>query len=76
MTLKKDAKFEKELTGGLENDLRNLANFDLSIWKSQNWDFDLKRSKIWREIDLSFQNWHEEFDKFDPSTRKSKTWAL
>ena len=20
--------------------------------------------KIWREIDLSFQNWHEEFDKF------------
>ena len=20
--------------------------------------------KIWREIDLSFQNWHEEFDEF------------
>ena len=22
--------------------------------------------KIWREIDLSFQNWHNEFDKFWP----------
>ena len=22
--------------------------------------------KIWRGIDLSFQNWHEEFDKFWP----------
>ena len=23
--------------------------------------------KIWREIDLSFQNWHEEFDEFWPN---------
>ena len=27
MTLKGDAKFEEKLTCGLENDMRNLANF-------------------------------------------------
>ena len=40
MTLKSDAKFEKKLTCGLENDMRNLANFLKSIGKCQNWDFD------------------------------------
>ena len=28
MTLKTDAKFEEKLTCGLENDRRNMANFD------------------------------------------------
>ena len=27
---------------------------------------------IWRRINSSFQNWHKEFDKFDPRTRKSQ----
>ena len=40
MTLKSDAKFEEKLTCGLENDMRNLANFHLSTRKCQNWDFD------------------------------------
>ena len=40
MTLKSDAKFEEKLTCGLENDMRNLANFHQSIQKCQNWDFD------------------------------------
>ena len=40
MTLKSDAKFEEKLTCGLENDLRNLANFHQSTRNSQNWDFD------------------------------------
>ena len=40
MTLKSDAKFEKILTDGLENDRRNSANFHQSTRKSQNWDFD------------------------------------
>ena len=40
MTLDSDAKFEEKLTCGLENDMRNLANFHQSTWKSQNWDFD------------------------------------
>ena len=40
MTLKSDAKFEEKLTCGLENDMRNLANFYQNTQKSQNWDFD------------------------------------
>ena len=40
MTLKSDGKFEKKLTRGLENDMRNLANFHQSTQKSRNWDFD------------------------------------
>ena len=33
--------------------------------------------KIWREIDLSFQNWHEEFDEFWPKHLKvSKIFIL
>ena len=38
MTLKNDAKFEQKMTCGLENNMRNLANFHQSTWKSQNWD--------------------------------------
>ena len=38
--LKSDEKFEKKLNCGLENDMRNLANFHCSTGKSQNWDFD------------------------------------
>ena len=30
MTLESDAKFEEKLTFGLENNMRNLANFDQS----------------------------------------------
>ena len=40
MTLEHDAKFEEKLTCGLENDMRNLANFHQGIRKSQSWDFD------------------------------------
>ena len=33
--------------------------------------------KIWRGIDLSFQNWHKEFDKFWPEHSKvSKSFTL
>ena len=40
MTLRSDAKLEEKLTCGLENDMRNLANFHQSTQKCQNWDFD------------------------------------
>ena len=40
MALKSNAKFEEKLTCGLENDMRNLANFHQSTRKCQNWDFD------------------------------------
>ena len=39
MTPESDAKFEEKLTCGLENDMRNLADFQQSTRKSQNWDF-------------------------------------
>ena len=40
MTLKSDTKYEEKLTCGLENDMRNLANFQQSTRKTQNWDFN------------------------------------
>ena len=40
MILRSDAKFEEKLTCGLENDMRNSANFRQSTQKCQNWDFD------------------------------------
>ena len=39
MTTKGDAKFEEKLTGGLKNEIRNLANFHISRRKSQNLHF-------------------------------------
>ena len=39
MTLKSDPKFEEKPTRGLKNDMRNLAKFQQSTQKCQNWDF-------------------------------------
>ena len=39
IALEYDAKFEEKPTCGLENDMRNLANFHQSTQNSQNWDF-------------------------------------
>ena len=39
MTLERGAKFTEKLTCGLENNMRNLANFHQSMQNSQNWDF-------------------------------------
>ena len=39
MTLKSYAQFEEKLTCGLENDMKNLANFLQSTWKCKNWGF-------------------------------------
>ena len=33
MRLESDAKFEEKLTCGLENNMRNFANFHQSTWK-------------------------------------------
>ena len=33
MTIESDGKFEEKLTCGLENNMRNLANFHQSTWK-------------------------------------------
>ena len=39
MRLERDPKFEEKLTCGLENDMRNLANFHQGTRNSQSWDF-------------------------------------
>ena len=62
MTLESDAKFEEKLTCGLENDMRNMANFHQSTWKSQNWDFDgillSKVENVWAEnLQGSYVSW-------------------
>ena len=77
MTLKSDAKFEEKLSCGLENDM---TNFLQSNEKSQNWGFQANNlygsydkeewCKILKGIYLSFQNWHEEFEKFWPKHSK------
>ena len=41
MTLKGDAKFKRELTLGLKNEIRNLVNFHASSRKSENFHFDV-----------------------------------
>ena len=62
MTLKIDAKFEEKLIFGLENDMRNLANFHQSTWKSQNWYFDgiplskLESAWAWK-LQRSYMSW-------------------
>ena len=40
MTLKSHIKFEEKLTCGLENDMKNLENFNQNTWKCQSSDFD------------------------------------
>ena len=40
MTRKGDDNFKKNLTYGLENDMKNMANFTRTHEKLQNWDFD------------------------------------
>ena len=50
--LKNDAKFEKELTCALKNDMRNLINFHASSRKSENLHFDgLVLSKAFKVLD-------------------------
>ena len=39
MMQESDAKFEEKVTCGLENDMKNLANFHQNTQKSQIWDF-------------------------------------
>ena len=93
MTLKSDAKFEEKLTCGLKNETRNLANFDQSTRKCQNWDFDRKcmslksteelcamtmknDTKFEKELTCNFKIDMRILTNFDPSTRKSKKFAL
>ena len=61
MTLKSHVKFEEKLTCGLENHMRNLANFYQNTRKCQNWYF---------KIDI------RNLMNFDPRTQKSQKFTL
>ena len=50
MTLKSDAKFEKKLTLGFKNDMRNLVNFNASSGKSGNLLFDVLLSPLAHKV--------------------------
>ena len=51
--------------------------FELKEYREVIFLENKKGYKIWRRIGLSFQNWHEEFDKFWPEHSKvSKIFTL
>ena len=57
-----DTKFEGKLICASKNDMRNLANFHQSTWKSQNWYFDgiplskLESAWAWK-LQRSYMSW-------------------
>ena len=48
----------------------NLRMYELKIYRGVLCHDNEKWCKIWRGIDLSVQNWHEEFDEFWPEHSK------
>ena len=86
MTLQSDAKFEGKLTVVWKMTWRIWQIFtgakqkvyELKIYRGAIICHDNEEwYKILRGIDLSFQNWHEEFDKFLPEHLKvSKIYTL
>ena len=78
-----------QLTCGLDNGMRNLANFHQNTWKCQNWYFQgIFLSKVgnsWatnllknlKRNELSFQDWHKESDEFWlENSKASKIYTL
>ena len=49
MTLECDAKFEEKLTFGLENKIKNLANFDQSTRASKIFELKIYRRVMYHE---------------------------
>ena len=92
MTLTSHAKFEENLTYGLENDMRNLGNFYQNTWKYQNcyfheillskvedaWAKDLQRGyeKSEEELTCPFKIDIRNLTNFDSSTGKSQKFTL
>ena len=75
MTLKSHAKFEEKLTCGLQNDMRNLANFHQNNRKCKNWYFHgMLLSKVKNACHFKIDR--RDLTNFDSSTRKSKKFTL
>ena len=63
MTLKGDAKFNRKLTGGLKNDIKNLVNYHASSQKSEHLHFNglllFKVYNVWaKKLERSYVSWH------------------
>ena len=63
MTLQGDAKFKCKPTFVLKSNIRNLVNFHVSRWKSENLHFDwIFLSKAYKDLDektqKSYVSWH------------------
>ena len=76
MTLKRVAKFKWKLTCGLKNDSRNLLNFLVSSWKSENLQFDwIRLSKAYKHLDEKVQKSYVSWDWRVMQSLK-KNWVL
>ena len=54
----------------------NYIFFELKKYRGVTFHETEEGYKIWRGIDMSFQNWHWSFTNFDLTTRKSKNFSL
>ena len=50
--------------------------FELKNYRGVIFHKTEEKYKIWRGIDLSFQNWHKEFNKFWPEQSKVSKFSL
>ena len=53
-----------------------LKMYELKIYRGVMYHGNEELCKIWRGIDSSFQNWHQNLTNFDPTTQMSQTFAL
>ena len=74
MTLKGDAIFKEELTGGLKNEVRNLVNFHASSCKSEHLYFDKLLLSIANKV--STMNSTEELSLMTQNFEKKLTFCL
>ena len=61
MTLEIDGQFQEKQTWGLENNIRNLANFHQKKQKSQNWYFYCLKLKMY-ELKI-YRTWSSKLTK-------------
>ena len=77
MTLKGDAKFKGKLTCGFKNDIRNLINFHVSSWKSENLHLDwIILSKGYKDLDEKIQKSYVSWHWRVMQSLKKKTWGI
>ena len=76
MTLKGVAKFKRKLTCALKNDKRNLVNFHVSSWKSENVNSDwIRLSKAYKGLDEKYRRvMSYDTEEWWKMLRKTDSW--